>query len=274
MGTMRKLLAGLLLFISVLSLTLGVATLAVRRTLLDTDRFVTAAVHLLDRPEVRDALAERFVERAVAAEPALGPFREPLGRAVRSAVESDAFRWAFSSTVAVAHESVVQGEGDEVALGLRDVRTIVMTELERIDPSLPDLLPSAEAFDRVVVVDVPAAGRVREVDDVSLLAGVSLVAVGLLALVAGVLSSQRRWRALAVTGVWLFTVAVLLLGLLIVAGVAGPTTIADEASADALEAAWDVALADVRVGMVILAVLGLLLALASFLMHRRTRVVT
>jgi hypothetical protein len=138
-GRMRKVLVGLLVFLTALSVVLGGVTWWVHRTVFDTDKWLSIVGPLPQEPGVSDALAASIVKnvsetvnlqaRVTEALPdQLAPLVGPVFDRVRTGIESrlsdfvasDTFTKAWVQVNRVAHDAairVLRGETERVITG-------------------------------------------------------------------------------------------------------------------------------------------------------------
>ena len=136
---MRRLVTGLLILASALTLVLASVALWTRETVVDTEAFVSNVATIVDLPEVESRITERVTD-TVMAEPAvqdavdeavavlpprLQQFEPTMESGIRSVITAgvqrlltnDPFRPLTSAALTSAHEQLIAGEPVEYTLG-------------------------------------------------------------------------------------------------------------------------------------------------------------
>jgi hypothetical protein len=192
----RKVLAGVLVVLSALSLTAGTVGLWARRNFLDNDRFTSRAAALVEDPAVLEAITLRVTDQLMLIVDPTALFEEalpergqllaaPLGSAVEdwvrdrvaSFVESDEFAQLWTGTVRIAHEAAVrllrddapsvEVQDGEVTLNLVPVIDAVLL---RLGEASPELFGREIDIPTITVDDIPeeAVDRLAEALDIEL----------------------------------------------------------------------------------------------------------
>jgi hypothetical protein len=246
----------MLALIAALSLMVGVVSLAARQTLFDEGGAEDLSSRLLDRPEVRSAMAQTLIDRLRAAEPAL---RDPalfdgLGRLATALVGTAPFRRTFSEALGRLQADLRSDRDLPVALRLDGM---LDTTLAAIHERLGTTLHVPSQTTRVLPVDPDQAQAYRSLDEVTAQIGWPAIAIGAVAALGAVLVAGRRRRAIVGVGAAVATVALLALGGLVVAKSAATGRAGTPTSRDAVGAVWDVVAGDARSGLIALLLAGL-----------------
>ena len=187
---LRRRLAGLFVFLTVLSLVVTVVGAWSRAVALDTDRFVATVGPAIDEPSVQQALSVRLTDRvmeglqvqeqvasalsgldggdlpvspALLASPIADSIRSLLLARIEEAIASDAMRTLWHDVLGRAHAhaiALLRGEttnatikGDAVSI---DLLPFINDALDSLEPQL------SEIFDRTIDVPAITAGNVTQ----------------------------------------------------------------------------------------------------------------
>jgi hypothetical protein len=195
---------------SVLALIGGVMLYA-REEIFDPDVFADNSSETLRDEQVRDALSEPIVDRAIDRGPdVLINIRPALDAAVDGLLESAPFRSAFRKAARKLYEAAVIKDRDEVALTVRDTDVLVADSVEQVSPELAKQIPR-DLGDRVVeITDNEIVLTVVRVSERVRFLGVVLPIAALLCLVGSVaMATGDRRRALLFASTCLVVAAAL-----------------------------------------------------------------
>jgi hypothetical protein len=139
--TRRHLSIALAVAGAVLAVAGGIG-LYLRAEVFNAEAFGDHAVEALDDREVREALADRITDQAVASGPDELVNGTPLLRSVvEGALQSSAFRSAFRQGAVSLYGIVVDGDPDRISLTIGDLNVIVAAAAESASPQLADQIP-------------------------------------------------------------------------------------------------------------------------------------
>jgi hypothetical protein len=260
---MRRLVTGLLILASALTLVLASVALWTRETVVDTDAFVSNVATIVDLPEVEARITERVtdtvmsepavqdaVDEAVAVLPArLQQFEPTMESGIRSVITAgvqrlltnDPFRPLTSAALTSAHEQLIAGEPVQYTLG-QAKGLVPDSARDGVAGQVLDLLPDDTGVTLLTPADAPEVYSAIDLLQ-SAWWWLGLVALGALAGALGV-SRRRRstLRAWAVTTTVL--VLVLLATLRVTRGLLLPRV--REENRDAVGAVYDVVAGSLR----------------------------
>lgn len=154
---MRGIVAGTLVVLGLLLVPLATLGIWVQRQILPTDEFTDLATEVVQHPDVREALADRFLDELEAQEPRLAVGRFVLQPAVREALTTDEFQQVFRSSVSDMHAQLERGD-DELSLDLDGLLPVVRSLVARVDRGIAEQIPTAAGLPSITVVresDVP-----------------------------------------------------------------------------------------------------------------------
>lgn len=209
---MRKLLAGLLVFVAAVLVPVAVGAVWAKQTVTDQDRYLAVAATVSEVPQVRQEFRDRLVAAVVArinAEPMTADLLErAVTRAVDRVMESERFAelWLEMNRVVHAHVTgVLAGESDEfeltadgtLTMSLAPVVDALAAQLEQLGVSVP---PGLVTDETVVLARSPELVRVQEGHGAILLAAAWLPVGCAVGLGLGLLLARRRAPALFLAG--------------------------------------------------------------------------
>jgi hypothetical protein len=185
---MRALLALILAVVAVLLVPFADLGVWIERKVAGTTAFVRLGEQVLDRPAVRDALAERVVTGVASSAPALAGREAALGPVVATALASPAVRPALDDVLASTHDQLRQGH-DPLQL---DVNPLLPAVRAQLPPTIASRIPAGLTLAPVTVLrrrDAPAVW-----EGVQLVQGAALVVpiLALVALAGALLGARRR----------------------------------------------------------------------------------
>lgn len=246
------------------SLVLALVAGYVQRAAIDSDQFANRAAAALRDDSMRTVIAERITDEVVLERKANLVAARPIVQSVASGiVGSRAFTSLFRSAVRDVHRTVLDRDGDTVALRVADVGTVLAAALEQVRPSLARELESTERVE-LLTRDVGSVGGdlARLADKVRVLA--LLLAALSAALAAGALALSRdRRRTVVGLGAGVAGAGVVLV---VAYGVVRSLAIGHVEGAEEQAAAgaiWDAFLGDLRTAAWILAGCGAVISAAA-----------
>ena len=287
----RRFLVGFLVVLSVVFVPLAGLSVWVRNLVLDSDRYVETVAPLARNEAITNLVADRLTTRlfrevdvAEQAKEVLperasflaGPISSGVETFTRQAAErvlaSDQFATVWENANRRAHEAVVEaltGEGKnvtikdgEVVLNLSAIIDEVIKRLDERGVTVFDSLAKDEKNLQVTLFDAEqlekARGAVHLLDQLRI---VLVVLVFVFLGVALILSGNRR-RSLIRWGVGVVIAMAIMAGLLAL-GRAAYLGIAE--NHDAAAAAFDIIVRNLRNGIRVIALFGIIVALAAFL---------
>jgi hypothetical protein len=219
-------------------IVVGAGGLWVQRTIGEADTFSALAGDLIERPEIRVALAEAAIDPLFEDAPlALAIQRELAVGVVAAVLGDDRFVGAFRQVLREAHARLVEGERGAVEITLERVVDVARQDLAGISPEVAARIDAIETPE-IVVVARAQAQALRTLLGFERAFGVAFVVTGALLVLIGALRNGAR--ALVPAGVAaILTSAALFLTLLatragVIAGVQAGR------AREAAGAGWDV----------------------------------
>lgn len=229
-GSARTVIGVIMVFLAGVSATFGVAAFWTQSELLDTNTWVATSTAIINDPQVQNDVAtaiavqvvesvgvEAFVQNALPA-PLSGlsgsvtdAATTLITTATAAVVRTDAFVTVWDAAVRAAHEEflhAVDGSSRFTELGPDGISLDVGASLDQVDQQLRQsgitVLDSVDlsAIDiKILLVDAPGLDRIRAWVDVLRVASIVFPAIAVLAAIAGMIFSRRRWIALIAGGV-------------------------------------------------------------------------
>ncbi|CAL9468240.1 hypothetical protein SUDANB58_02798 [Streptomyces sp. enrichment culture] len=274
----RNLLSAVLIVLAALLVPCGTLAAWVAYDLADTGRYTAAMAPLAADPDVREAVADAL-EDGIVREAGAGALRGAMGPFVRDAARSftrtEAFRAGWDTANRTVHGAVLravrtEAAGDRpVTVDLAVVTARVRDELARERMPFAHRIPVRHA--EVTVLPTAETDRLRRGLRVLDVAARWLPCAAVVFAVAGIVTATCRRRAVTATGLGtalggaLLVLAVAAGRRLTLAGLSGPS------HRPAAAAVYDALTATLRTASWLLAVLGLAVALASWLTGRLPR---
>jgi hypothetical protein len=219
-------------------LVLGAFGLWIDAVIGDADAFTAQADDLIERPEIRTALAEAAVdplfERAPAA---LSLQRELAVGLIAGVLADDRFVVAFEQILRLAHTRLIESERGPVRIGVDSVVDVARDDLSQISPLLAARIDVIETPE-IVVVARPEAQALRVLLDLARAYSIAFLIAGAVMVLIGAL--RNGGRGLVAAGVAATVAsAVLFVALLATrAGVVGGVQAGR--AREAVGAGWDV----------------------------------
>jgi hypothetical protein len=293
----RKVLAGVLAVLAVLTLVLAVDALWLKTTLEDEDQFVATfeslpqndavaeaismrvASGVLESQEVQAFVADRLPdELSVLAVPITDSIEQLIARAADEVIQSDAVTTAWTvalrgthravSAVLTGNDRALESEDGQIAVNLDEIATVVVGRVEERGVDLPDI--DLELGSIVIYESDDLAGAQAVAQGIST-TGWVLPVVALLLIAAAIWVAPDRRRMVAFLG---FATAIAMLIHLAANRVTQNAVlggIEDDLSREAAAAIWDTTLARLISGMWALLVIGLIVGFVAWLMGPSTR---
>jgi hypothetical protein len=265
----RSITSVLLAILAAAAVLAGGTCLYLRADVLNSHAFANRSVAALERAPVRRVIARELVAQVIKqSSPDLLAARPLLNSVVEAVVATPQFRGVIRLAAEQGHRLLFE-RGGNVAFGIADAGTVVISALRTLAPNIAKQIPTNVDTRLVELRKQSFATRtLRVADKVRLLAIVlPFVAIVLLALTVAVapkrrLAVTRCAVALAVAGVALF-VDLLLLRHSLLVNLFGSEALNDADVREAAGALWDSYLGDLSGWALGLAAAGALVAAAS-----------
>ncbi|HYZ14427.1 MAG TPA: hypothetical protein VFA08_12605 [Actinomycetota bacterium] len=219
-------------------LVLGALGLWIDAVIGDADAFTAQADDLIERPEIRAALADAAIDPLFEGAPAaLSLQRELAVGLIAGVLADDRFVVAFEQILRLAHTRLIESERGPVRIGLEGVVDVARDDLSQISPLLAARIDVIETPE-IVVVARPEAQALRVLLDLARAYSVPFLIAGAVMVLIGVL--RNGGRGLVAAGVAAtVTSAVLFVALLATReGVVGGVQAGR--AREAVGAGWDV----------------------------------
>lgn len=210
----------------------------------DADAFAGLVREALDEPEVRNYLADEIADGILEAAPDAAAGGTAIRDLTATLLQADFAQSLVELSARDLHRTVFDDDADSMVLFVSDLAVTVRAQLQLVDPDLAALIP--EELDRLAI-DMGTGERFMALaqvgDDIAWLASAASIAA-LLSLVATVWVDTNRWRGLGHAGLAVSMAGGLSLVALTVGDSALGSATENLAAADAIDAAWEVATAD------------------------------
>ena len=204
----------------------------------DADAFTAQAGDLIERPEIRTALAEAAVEPLFEGAPAALSFQREIAVGLISGVlADDRFVVVFRQILGLAHSRLIESERGPVRIGLQSVVDAARDDLAQISPLLAARIDAIDTPE-IVVVARREAQALRVILELARAYSVGLLIAGAVMVVIGVL--RNGGRGLVAAGVAATMASAILFVVLLAtrAGVVGG--VQTGRAREAVGAGWDV----------------------------------
>ena len=267
----RRVLSFLALAVSAGLLFVADGTRYLDRNLIDSSAFADKALATLESEPVRRELARELVRELEAQYPGVSGVAPEIEAAAEAAIGSSLFRRVFRAGVRDVHRAAFDGEASRLALDLRNVGVPLLKSAQEIDPRLTAFIP--RGFDaRVVEVSDEVDRTLADLKEFSRelggLADLTLIG-GLLGIALSLICAVDRRGALVRVGLVLVGLGVLyVIGYYVARGVI-TSDVSDVIGDDAAHGAFDAVLGGLRTQNIVIAALGLLLAVGATIAGRR-----
>lgn len=219
-------------------LVLGAFGLWIDAAIGDADAFTAQAGDLIERPEIRTALAEAAVDPLFEGAPAaLSLEREIAVGLISGVLADDRFVVVFRQILGLAHSRLIESERGPVRIGLESVVDAARDDLAQISPLLAARIDAIETPE-IVVVARREAQALRVILELARAYSVGLLIAGAVMVVIGVL--RNGGRGLVAAGVAATMASAILFVVLLAtrAGVVGGVQAGR--AREAVGAGWDV----------------------------------
>lgn len=219
-------------------LVLGAFGLWIDAAIGDADAFTAQAGDLIERPEIRTALAEAAVDPLFEGAPAaLSLEREIAVGLISGVLADDRFVVVFRQILGLAHSRLIESERGPVRIGLESVVDAARDDLAQISPLLAARIDAIETPE-IVVVARREAQALRVILELARAYSAGLLIAGAVMVVIGVL--RNGGRGLVAAGVAATMASAILFVVLLAtrAGVVGGVQAGR--AREAVGAGWDV----------------------------------
>jgi hypothetical protein len=204
----------------------------------DADSFTAQADDLIERPEIRTALAEAAVDPLFEGAPAaLTLQREIAVGLIAGVLADDRFVGAFGQILRLAHLRLIESERGPVRIGLESVVDVARDDLAQISPLLAARIGVIETPE-IVVVARPEAQALRVMLDLARAYSVAFLIAGAVMVLIGVLRNGGRGLVAAGVAATLASAILFVVLLATRAGVVGGVQAGR--AREAVGAGWDV----------------------------------
>lgn len=231
-------LATVLATVGAVLLVLGAFGLWIDAMIGDADSFTAQADDLIERPEIRTALAEAAVDPLFEGAPAaLSLQREIAVGLIAGVLADDRFVGAFGQILRLAHMRLIESERGPVRIGLESVVDVARDDLAQISPLLAARIDVIETPE-IVVVARPEAQALRVMLDLARAYSVAFLIAGAVMVLIGVLRNGGRGLVAAGVAATLASAVLFVVLLATRAGVVGGVQAGR--AREAVGAGWDV----------------------------------
>jgi hypothetical protein len=229
----------------------------------DADSFTAQADDLIERPEIRTALAEAAVDPLFEGAPAaLSLQREIAVGLIAGVLADDRFVGAFGQILRLAHTRLIESERGPVRIGLESVVEVARDDLAQISPLLAARIDVIETPE-IVVVARPEAQALRVMLDLARAYSVAFVIAGAVMVLIGVLRNGGRGLVAAGVAATLASAVFFVVLLATRAGVVGGVQAGR--AREAVGAGWDVVVSGLLWTLAIAAGAGVVATLLGLL---------
>lgn len=231
-------LATVLATVGAALLVLGAFGLWIDAVIGDADSFTAQADELIERSEIRTALAEAAVDPLFEGAPAaLSLQREIAVGLIAGVLADDRFVGAFGQILRLAHMRLIESERGPVRIGLESVVDVARDDLAQISPLLAARIDVIETPE-IVVVARPEAQALRVMLDLARAYSVAFLIAGAVMVLIGVLRNGGRGLVAAGVAATLASAVLFVVLLATRAGVVGGVQAGR--AREAVGAGWDV----------------------------------
>ncbi len=237
-----------------------------QRVVLDTDEFTALSDDLLEREEIRDALAFEIVQEVERTRPGINASGVPLESLVSDALSTPEFRRLFRDANGRVHGQLVDG-GDALTLDLDPALAVVTEEVRQVAPDVADQFPSADEFQEIVLVERGQAPYVWIGAEAARWGSIAAIVLAIAVLGLAVALAERRGLTLGIAGVGV-VVSSLLFALLVTGAQAYTARWVPNATDRAgFNATWDVIESSLLVQTLLVTLVGVAAAAGGFLIE-------
>lgn len=256
-------LATVLATVGAALLVLGAFGLWIDAMIGDADSFTAQADDLIERPEIRTALAEAAVDPLFEGAPAALSFqREIAVGLIAGVLADDRFVGAFGQILRLAHTRLIESERGPVRIGLESVVDVARDDLAQISPLLAARIDVIETPE-IVVVARPEAQALRVMLDLARAYSVAFVIAGAVMVLIGVLRNGGRGLVAAGVAATLASAVLFVVLLATRGGVVGGVQAGR--AREAVGAGWDVVVSGLLWTLAIAAGAGVVATLLGLL---------
>jgi hypothetical protein len=265
----RASLSILLLITGLVVLTIGTLCLFVKRNILDPDRLAAHAVATLNENEIKDFVAQKTANAAIAQAPDLADSREEIQNATKAVTGSDAFETVVTKAIVTANHALLDNGNDDTIMQLQNLGSVVRNQLAESNPELAARIPDD------LDAQIADLGRshgltnvLQAIEKIKFL-GLILPPIALALLIASIFAGADRMAALMRLGIGLMIWGAASFVVLLLAKPAAVNRAPEGIQRDAASAAWDEIVGALGTWYVITAVIGIALAAVAFYAGRR-----
>ena len=265
----RASLSILLLITGLVVLTIGTLCLYVKRNILDPDRLAAHAVATLKENEIKDFVAQKTANAAIAQAPDLADNREQVQNATKAVTGSDAFEAAVTKAIVTANHALLDNGSDNTVMQLQDLGKIVRDQLAKTSPELAARIPDD------LDAQIADLGRshgltnvLQAIEKIKFL-GLILPPIAIAMLIASIFTGADRLAALTRLGIGLAVWGAASYVVLLLARPAAVNRAPEGIQRDAAGAAWDEVLGALGTWYVLTAVAGIVIAGVAYYASRR-----
>ena len=265
----RASLSILLLITGLVVLTIGTLCLFVKRNILDPDRLAAHAVATLNENEIKDFVAQKTANAAIAQAPDLADSREEIQNATKAVTGSDAFETVVTKAIVTANHALLDNGNDNTIMQLQNLGSVVRNQLAESNPELAARIPDD------LDAQIADLGRshgltnvLQAIEKIKFL-GLILPPIALALLIASIFAGADRMAALMRLGIGLMIWGAASFVVLLLAKPAAVSRAPEGIQRDAASAAWDEIVGALGTWYVITAVIGIALAAVAFYAGRR-----
>jgi len=237
-----------------------------QRVVLDTDEFTALSDDLLEREEVREALAFGIVQEVERTRPGVGQSGVPVEALISDALGTPEFRGVFRDANRRVHDQLVDGE-DALSLDLDPALALATEQVAQVAPDVAAQFPSAEEFGEIVLIERGQAPYVWAGATAARWGSLVAIALAIGLLGLAVVLAERRGLTLGIAGVGV-VLASMLFALVVTAAQAYTARwVPNAINRAGFNATWDVIESSLLVQTLLVALVGVAAAAAGFLIE-------
>lgn len=248
------------------SLCVVVALVAgyVRTTVLDSDQFADRATAALQKPAVRDLIAQQITDQAVLrASSDLVAVRPLIESAASTMISTPAFQSLFRTAARDLHRTVFTKDRNTATLTVADVGVLLSSTLQRLHPKLADRVPATLSArldsGNVTLNALDAADTADLIERAAWIVGIAAVVL----LVAAVALAPSRRRGIVHAGIGLTVAGALVVIAYQIARAQLVNRFGLPAQRAAAGAVWDAFAQDLRLWALVTTGVGTVVAAAA-----------
>ena len=240
----------------------------------DADAFAGLVRESLDEAEIRNYLADEIADAILDVAPDAAAGGTAIRDLTATLLEASFAQSLVEASARDLHRTVFDDDTDSMVLFVSDLAVTVRAQLALVDPDLAALIP--EELDRLAV-DMGNGDQFMDLaqigDDVGWLASATTIGA-FIALILTVWIDDNRWRGLGHAGLAIAMAGGLSLVVLTVGDSVLRSATENLAAGDAIDAAWDIFVADLTPWAWTLIVFGGLVCAVSWSLLRVGELVT